>query len=527
MAFFLAKFFNFIKSQRARIFFGAIFVLGLIIYFAPAFKGDLVSSKVRRPIPESYFNLWNYLQSAKKARVLTLPLNNPSGWVYYDWGYQGSGLIWFGNPQPVMDRDFDRWSEFNEQSYREFYNSLYTQNYPLFDQALSKYRIGYILRDFSQNPTVLKNQKQITLRRETNDFFRELQLRGRIKAVKQFGSLILYELKNPSSLVEIGQIGREVNPSYKWQILDWQYQSRDYFSDKETNYNYYLARNSFVEQNRLDPKQVLFYQANGEQYLKWQGSQIVLKNQLVLSPVNLASYSMSELIRLSENKDSLIFENGESTLGIQVPIPRSDNLSGYLVAVESKYHSGFPLRLCFKNYYTSTCQINDQLSRNTDFAWDYFLIPTSAQASEYALELHSIYREKINNLSEVRKILVIPVPIDKAAVVVSNARVDEPSWLSEPLAWSSSGNGSRFNLQVNPGDKHVVLWQAFDSGWRAYLNGRKLKNHILINNWANGWEIPEGICGNSQCQMTIIFWPQYLEFVGFGFLGLVFIWLLI
>lgn len=87
----------------------------------------------------------------------------------------------------------------------------------------------------------------------------------------------------------------------------------------------------------------------------------------------------------------------------------------------------------------------------------------------------------------------------------------------------------------------LILEQEYHEGWKAYLLddgnekldppagggswksmfpflfGKELKQHILINNWANGWEIPP-LASSVQHQIVIVFWPQYLQWIGFGLL---------
>jgi len=57
------------------------------------------------------------------------------------------------------------------------------------------------------------------------------------------------------------------------------------------------------------------------------------------------------------------------------------------------------------------------------------------------------------------------------------------------------------------------LPQSFEKGWLAVVweGGRpKLLKHIMINNWANGWELEyEGQ------KPWVFFWPQGLEYLGF------------
>jgi len=92
-----------------------------------------------------------------------------------------------------------------------------------------------------------------------------------------------------------------------------------------------------------------------------------------------------------------------------------------------------------------------------------------------------------------------------------------------------------FNNGIN---KNEILYisQSYNKGWKAYyvnddgwlntnlpfLFGTELKEHVLVNNWANGWLLsppnrrtkePEGN------KIVIVFLPQYLEYLGFALLG--------
>lgn len=51
----------------------------------------------------------------------------------------------------------------------------------------------------------------------------------------------------------------------------------------------------------------------------------------------------------------------------------------------------------------------------------------------------------------------------------------------------------------------------------------EIKDHVLVNNWENGWLLraPEGR------KIVIVFWPQYLEYVGFALIILTFMGILL
>ena len=88
----------------------------------------------------------------------------------------------------------------------------------------------------------------------------------------------------------------------------------------------------------------------------------------------------------------------------------------------------------------------------------------------------------------------------------------------------------------------LVLSQSFNPGWKAYeiknnesgimnnvsmvlpfLFGKEIKEHVLVNNWENGWIIDDSRFMNKDSRLVIVFLPQYLEYFGFFVLILTFI----
>jgi len=114
-----------------------ILVSGGLIYFClPFFKGELISRVVRIKLPDEYFRLFDWFEG-KEGRIAKLPIFTLWGWEYHDWslpssrqGYQGSGFLPFGLEEPTLDRDFDRWSVYNETFYNEASTALYRYQLP-------------------------------------------------------------------------------------------------------------------------------------------------------------------------------------------------------------------------------------------------------------------------------------------------------------------------------------------------------------------------------------------------------------
>src|SRR5581483_1081642 len=91
---------------------------------------------------------------------------------------------------------------------------------------------------------------------------------------------------------------------------------------------------------------------------------------------------------------------------------------------------------------------------------------------------------------------------------------------------SVKNNKSSYVLDVKDAKagNTLVLSQAFEKGWHAYyigntfseiapdIFGTPLKNHVLVDGWANGFVIDKNI---KEAKIAIIFLPQYLEYIGF------------
>lgn len=57
--------------------------------------------------------------------------------------------------------------------------------------------------------------------------------------------------------------------------------------------------------------------------------------------------------------------------------------------------------------------------------------------------------------------------------------------------------------------------QAYRNGWVGLdMKNWKLLSHIKVDGWSNGWMVPAG-----EHRIVIFYWPQLLEYLGFGLLG--------
>lgn len=155
----------------------------LFIFMSPVFSGNLINTNMRLSLPREYTDLFNYLKTQDPStRIANFPQYTFWGWNYYDWGYRGSGFLWYGIKQPILDRAFDVWEKSSEKYYEEISTALYSGRQTEFENILDKYAVSWVLLDKHQitpNPKIdtknitlekfLTNSEKFTLTKSFND----------------------------------------------------------------------------------------------------------------------------------------------------------------------------------------------------------------------------------------------------------------------------------------------------------------------------------------------------------------------
>ncbi|MDA1337819.1 MAG: hypothetical protein O2871_00490, partial [bacterium] len=127
-----------------------VFPVLLFLFVFPMFKGELFYGNLKLKIPESYFQVYKYFgEQNVNSRIVDLPQNTFWSWRYSTWGYRGSGFLWYGIEQPILDRAFDVWNHSNEQFYDEFQYAVYSENTTLLASTFHKYDVGFLILDKS------------------------------------------------------------------------------------------------------------------------------------------------------------------------------------------------------------------------------------------------------------------------------------------------------------------------------------------------------------------------------------------
>ncbi len=194
-----------IKNQESRIkkryhysFF--IILYSLIIFISwPIFTGNLFYNKERLAIPNEYFRTFDFFKHQDQAtRIANLPQPTFWGWTNYGYGMGGSGFIWYGIKQPILDRAFDVWSATSENYYWEASSALYSRDPIRLQNILDKYQATWLLLD--ENVIYPASAKSL-MYPETEKLISEIP---GIRLAAQFGKIKIYRYalkSNPKSFV--------------------------------------------------------------------------------------------------------------------------------------------------------------------------------------------------------------------------------------------------------------------------------------------------------------------------------------
>lgn len=207
----------------------------LIGFSFPVFTGNLLYKRTKLHVPDVYTQLFTFFKGQdKSSRIANFPQEWNWGWSMYTWGYSGSGFLWYGIEQPILDRAFDVWSPYNENYYWEASYAIYTNDSAAFDRVLEKYAVSWILYDKNFTPFSTVNGE------ESRKKFEQL-LAGskKIKQYKQFKSndkdisdIVLYKVNlesKPKQSVSLLRHAINVKVGQTYNYIDNAFKTKGYY----------------------------------------------------------------------------------------------------------------------------------------------------------------------------------------------------------------------------------------------------------------------------------------------------------
>jgi hypothetical protein len=207
-----------VVSRWSRTIVFSTFSVLLVFWMLPAFRGNFISENLRVVIPGEYFELFDWFeQQDPNSRILSTPMSVYWGWPYHNWGYRGSGFIWYGIKQPILARSFDVWSVKNEGAYWEFSQAIYSKDIDLLENLMRKYATKWILVDESIFiPGDPNSEKQLF----NEDLMEMLEVSPNFRLAFTSDFIYVYEFTEPISFVATSKEPISINSSYDWTRSD-------------------------------------------------------------------------------------------------------------------------------------------------------------------------------------------------------------------------------------------------------------------------------------------------------------------
>ncbi len=469
----------------------------LVFYMWPAFRGDLICRCEEVRFPESYREAFSWFaKQDSNTRIAPFPVNSIYGWGYYDWGYEGAGFRWFGLPQPILDREFDRWMPTNEGYYWELSYALYSKNLSLLEAVLEKYRVNWLLVDQSMvnppSPKALFVDELIEL----------IARSGKIKPAAKFGNLAVYQVSLSRATKNFASVATDlpgVQPAYKWSNVDRAFVDLgDYLLG--TDYPY--------------PNRTLFTGKKPE--------------DLEFDPKKLAT--LPPLLGVGRKTwpatGQCVSSTPQGQEGcVTMDFPNLPHQFGYLITVESQNQSGQPLLFFVENTNNRTIDMETYLPKRPELVTSYFVQPPmEADGIGYKLHFDSVSFGKEKSANYLGVVTVTMVDYWGLVGQRVGQKMVVPKYLPTEGFQVDHPNTSFYRLDLGKGalskGSTLILSQSYEPGWWAFGVGSEgditpLSGHVLVDNWANGWKLS----GNERI-VYVFFWPQLLEFAGFGLWGL-------
>lgn len=498
---------------------------------APMVQGNLFYPVVVRSLPGAYTELFSYMQKKPAdGRIAILPQPTYWGWKYYQWGYTGWGFLWYDIEQPILDQAFDPWSRENENYYWEISRSIYSKNAQSLLSVLTKYDVRYVLLD---EHLISPSHNRALFTEEIKAMLAGIP---EVREIAQFGKLTVYERSGASqSFISLSPSLPLVSPTYVWTDNDVAYGELGDYINQPGGYTYPFR--SLFTKRSVDEREfaVSDIPIDALVYDSTKSADLVAENVKpcgVLREGETTAENLDQSLRfISRGGRACLSFALTNQVGPDTGLPHTE---GYLVAVESRHVTGRPLMLSLINQTAKHTELETffPTTHNSLLTASYFILPPlSDDGLGYNVYLTNDAIGRQETVNDLHAIRVYRIPYDELIHLRFASTQPQPQGRALSLKTVDHPNPAYYKiiLRRNEGTNRkatLVLSQSFDPGWTAWEKistfpyYRQLKNHVLVNNWANGWTLE----GNEK-NVVVFFWPQILEWIGFGLLPLPFVWI--
>lgn len=553
----------------------------VIISAFPVFQSQYFSPEVKVTLPDSYTKLFSYFKTVdKNKRIALLPEYTFWGWLYQNWGYDGSGFIWYGIEQPIVSRNFDMWSAPSEGYFWEAKEALESEDITAYNNVLKKYQIDYVILDESVAPVIT------TMKAIQYDRLKTVLAKDEMVSLdKKYGFISVYKVDQkktstnfisttsalpnigPQVLVTNNDTAYKNNGSYVttytkpfekfYPFLDFTTQTRPATSTWEIHESagYFQLVKPLPFNTKNYNLSFTSGEFNANLYINNTPVSFMIPYSVFLSAhsatIQFPKVLLKDFIPVSDKSDICVSKNGNvsyvnqkdgaleitaknGTYGCaSYELKNIDQRYGYLISVNTKNISGQRLFLSIVDQTKNQPYIEDRLS--SDHAY-YVISNRFEQGLGYSLYFQASSLKNIPSTNGITALSAYLIPYDQIkSLFLQKKQTALKSGISTPTPTSKKLNYYTYTMTMASGKtQELILGQAYDAGWHAYgfnykpstidnllpfLFGKEIKNHVLVNNWANGWTVKPEAGSQKPAAIIIIFLPQYLEYAGFILLG--------
>jgi hypothetical protein len=553
----------------------------------PVFQGHFFSPQMKVKIPQEYFSVMEYFRTVDpNSRIDIAPNLTLWGWYRTQWGYDGSGFLWYGIEQPIVSRNFDMWSEKSESYHWEMKTAVEAQDQVLFNNILIKYRVHYLLVD--ESLTSIDGVYNLIEFDQLNGILKDNEM---LEQVFEEGIISVYLVRQPNpeqSFLSLASGMPVIGPKVQVTTADTAYFANgDYITTTKDAYDVYYPfldfstqASSTKNQWRLTeyndtfevsavipkPSRELILSTSEDFIIQlWEGDRMneysgkirtsIIDDRIVvvvdksmisdfISSGDTIEYC-SEVddtvnsISLSGNNISAYSSQG-STGCFWFANPYLDQKFGYLATIESENLYGKPFFFYIHDKTKDQSYLEDVLNTSNEY---YIIAPKYDYGIGYGFTFYNNSYSNISSENELNSLRLYAFPVEEVRSISIRPKSATPrsATFSVPESVVKTGY-HRFTSTVPSAKSDIlILSQTYHEGWKAYqidcknsnlqcqiskqfpyFFGQELKDHVLVNNWANGWKL-DSIANISNQQtnnqelksIAIVFWPQYLQYLGF------------
>ena len=220
---------------------GGTLVLHTLIICFPFFRHHLISHYMELPLSNTQREVFAYLKTVPVThRGINLPFNNLWGWQSNSWGYMGSGFWWYGISQPMVDRNFDVWSNTNETMYTQLNLAVYQNDYQAIIALLEHYQITWLLFDKTivlDNPSQMDKQLRL---------WRDVATIGSYTSVLSNEDYILYIKNDPVAIQAPLHLQQNIPPMWRTESNNYFALQGGYYTRPQNSQNYLFYPFSYL-----------------------------------------------------------------------------------------------------------------------------------------------------------------------------------------------------------------------------------------------------------------------------------------